>query len=443
MRHRKLLAPAGLALALAFPPGAAGQAVVEAPAPPAPPVPQIAGKAVVTGTSSSTSDREVSLTFFLSDGGRRVITLRNGVVLADGARVATYSTDGDVEREFRKLVAWTGMLSPDETVAAGRSWAVEGTFDGQDQAALAAISRQFAALTAAEVVPPPPLPSADVADAAEAVAEARSAARLAREEVARIRDRIRVDVRDRGRQGIEVEIDPEAHVWVDSPAEARLAPIGSLATGALGLAGTFLALCAIAFGASFFAGRQIDVMADTVSTSFARSFFVGLFAQPLILPILGALVVGLAMTVIGILLVPFAILAFAVTLAAAIVGGYLAVARVAGSGWMKRVHGDHGATPLGLLRSTACGLAIVLAVWLPAILFGWAPVAGDALVLVAALVTWGLATTGFGAAVLTRGGVRTTFGRRFHPPELPPATLYERPGGEISTGEWLHGRAAP
>jgi hypothetical protein len=43
--------------------------------------------------------------------------------------------------------------------------------------------------------------------------------------------------------------------------------------------------------------------------------------------------------------------------------------------------------------------------------------------------------------VLTRGGVRTTFGRQFHPPEIPSATLYERPGGEISTAEWLSGRA--
>jgi hypothetical protein len=145
--------------------------------------------------------------------------------------------------------------------------------------------------------------------------------------------------------------------------------------------------------------------------------------------------------VIGILLVPVAIVAFAATLAAAVVGGYLAVARVAGSAWMMHRRGDHGDSSLGLLRSIAWGLAIVLAVWLPAILLGWVPVAGDALLVVATLVTWALATTGFGAAVLTRGGVRTTFGRRFHPPAIPSATLYERPGGELSTSEWLAGRA--
>jgi hypothetical protein len=433
MRLRKLLAPTGLVIALAFPVALTGQTAAVAPAPPVPPVPQGGGQAVVTGTSSSTSDREASLTFFLSDGSRQVITLRAGSVLANGQRIATYARDGDVEREFRRLVAWTSTLPPDEAVAATKAWALEGTFNGQDQVALSAISGQFATLAAGETVPAPVFPSDAALEAASVGArEARDAARHARDEVARIRDRIRVSVRDQIRDNIQVQPEPAANI---------VAPLGGLASGALGLGGTFLALCAIAFGASFFAGRQIDVMADTVSTSFARSFFVGLFAQPLILPVLGALIVGLTITVVGILLVPVAIVAFAATLAAAVVGGYLAVARVAGSAWMMHRRGDHGDSSLGLLRSIAWGLAIVLAVWLPAILFGWVPVAGDALLVVATLVTWALATTGFGAAVLTRGGVRTTFGRRFHPPQIPSATLYERPGGEISTSEWLAGRA--
>jgi hypothetical protein len=121
-----------------------------------------------------------------------------------------------------------------------------------------------------------------------------------------------------------------------------------------------------------------------------------------------------------------------------VIGGYLAVARVAGSAVMRRRLGRHDASVLGLLQSFAWGLAIILAVWLPAVLlWGWVPVAGDALAWLAAMVTWALITTGFGAAVLTRGGVRTTFGRRFRAPELPPATLFEEPGPEISTAEWM------
>ncbi|MDH4045587.1 MAG: hypothetical protein OEY20_06865 [Gemmatimonadota bacterium] len=428
MSHRNLLAPLGLVLALVIPATLPAQTAVAAAAP------QVADQAVVTGTSSSVSAREASLTFFLSDGGQRVITLRDGAVLVNGEQIATYATDGDVEREWRRLVAWTATLSPDEAVAASRDWAVEGSFDGQDQAALRAITGQFAALTPDEVVTVAHGPPEHLEEALVAAAEAREAGRIARDEIARVRDVIRVNVRDRVRDNVRIAVGPEPHV-------SMVTPFGGLASGLLGLGGTFAALCAIAFGASFFAGKQIDVMADTVSTSFGRSFFVGLFAQPLILPALVAVLVGLTLTVIGILLVPVAIVAFAATLAAAVVGGYLAVARVAGSGLMQRLRGHHGTHPLGLLQSIAWGLAIVLAVWLPAILLGWLPVAGDALVWLAALVTWGLATTGFGAAVLTRGGVRTTFGRRFKPPELPAATMFEHPGPEISTGEWLSSKA--
>jgi len=431
MRHISALTLTGFLLALTLPGTARGQAVDRPPAPPKPVVPGT----VVTGLSSSASPTEATLTFFLSDGGTRVIALRDGTVLVDGDKVATYQPGGDVEREWRKLVAWTSTLSPDEAVAVTHHWAVSGTFDGQEQNALRSLSTEFARLHA-EADVPAPAPSDDMADAAVAAMGARDAARSARAEVARVRDEIRNSVRvavrqHRGEDFATQEFATQQHF---------VSPVGTIFGGVLGLGGTFLALCAIAFGSSFFAGRQIDVMADTVSTSFARSFFVGLFAQPLIVPALGAVIVGLTLTVIGVLLIPVAFIGFVVALAAAVLGGYLAVARVAGSAWTKRVRGTHGDSPVALLQSIAAGLAVVLAVWLPAILLGWMPVAGEALTWLAAIVTWGLATTGLGAAVLTRGGVRTTFGRRFVPPELPAATLYEQPGPEISTGEWLSGR---
>jgi hypothetical protein len=356
-----------------------------------------------------------------------VIALRDGAVLADGERIATYAARGPLETAWRSLVTWLGELSPDEAVAVTRVWQVEGT-SPEDAAALAAVRTRLAALSAVEAVAPPAGPPDEIADAVAAVVAARTDARHARDIARAVREQVRHAVPAR----IEI-VEPTA----PSPRAAFLAPVGSALGGLLGLGGAFAALCAIAFGTSFFAGRQIDVMADTVSTSFARSFFVGLFAQPLVLPALGAVIVGLALTVVGILVIPVAIVAFAATLAAAVVGGYLAVARVAGSAWVHRLRGDHARDPMGLVRSIAWGLAIVLAVWLPAVLLGWLPVAGQALTWLAALVTWGLATTGFGAAVLTRGGVRTTFGHRFQPPELPPATLFERPGPEITTGEWM------
>jgi len=415
MRRSDLVALLGLAIAAGLPPRvAAGQ-----------------DKHVV-GYSVTTSSREATAGFDLADGSSLRIALRNGDVLVDGVQAGRYQPGGALERQWREVLGRSASLTTDQAVALLHEWQVRG-LTGDDARALGVIGRQLAGLRAAEVVPVPPAPAADVAPALAAADEAVAAARDSTLAVAeRIRDavsRIRVDPRIRVRDLPEPEIATNA-----------VAPFAGATSAVLGLLGTFVALCAIAFGTSFFAGRQLDVIADTVHTSFARSFFVGLFAQPLILPAFAAMLVALAVTVVGVLVIPVAIVAFLATLLAAALGGYLAVARVAGSAWMLRRHGDHGTEGFGILRSVATGLGIVLAVWLPAAVFGWVPVAGAVLTWTAAVTTWAFATTGFGAALLTRGGVRTTFGRRFVPPALPPATLYEQPGPEISTAEWLGGR---
>ena len=439
MRLSKALARTGLYVIFAA--AVPGMLAAQAAAPKAQ-----KGGPVVTGMSSSSSSHGASVTFFLSDGAKRVIALRGGEVLVDGKQVASYDPGGDVERNWRGLVAWAGNLSPDEAVAAGQHWAVEGSFGGEDQKALEAITNAFGRLTPAEKVAAPTQPAnlAETVASSEAVVAAGDAAESARviaHGISRdLGNEIRDQIRDQIRNSVRVTIPSPARF---DPAEAPqpqasfVSPIEPLMAGVLGLGGAFLALCAIGFGASFFAGRQIDVMADTIATSFGRSFFVGLFAQPLVLPVFVAMIVGLALTVVGVLLIPVAIAAFVVTLVAAVIGGYLAVARVAGSGWMHRVRGDHGTDAMGILRSIAWGLAIVLAVWLPAILLSWVPAVGGPLMVLAIAATWVLATTGFGAAVLTRGGVRTTFGRRFHPLPLPDGSMFEQPGPEISTGEWM------
>jgi hypothetical protein len=166
-------------------------------------------------------------------------------------------------------------------------------------------------------------------------------------------------------------------------------------------------------GFVFFAPRQLSVVADTVWHSFGRSFLAGLFAQPLILPAFGMLLVGLALTVVGILLVPVAVVAFVLAVLVAAVGGYIAVARTVGEIYLRRrmARGASVAT-WGSYRYIVYGLAGLLATWLPAIAFGWIPVAGDILLVAAALITWVFATAGFGASILSRGGLRGTFVRK-------------------------------
>jgi hypothetical protein len=417
MRRSELVALAGLVIAAGVPPRAA-----------------TAQDRHIVGYSVTTSSREAAAGFDLSDGSSVHVALRNGEVLMDGERVGTYQPGGPLERQWREVLAWTGSLTTDQAVAALRHWQVRG-LTGDDAKSFAAIERRLAGLQAAVAVPVPPAPDVtpppDIGPALAAAASARDSALVIAERVRDAVSRIRVEPR--------VRVGDNAPVVIETGPSA-VAPFAGVVGGALGLFGTFVALCAIAFGTSFFAGRQLDVVADTVHTSFARSFFVGLFAQPLLVPALGAMVVGLALTIVGVIVIPVAIVAFFAALAAALLGGYLAVARVAGSAWMLRRHGNHGTEGFGILRSVAAGLAILLAVWLPVVVFGWVPVAGTVLTWTAAVTTWALMTTGFGAAILTRGGVRTTFGRRFAPPILPPATLFEEPGPEISTAEWLGGK---
>jgi hypothetical protein len=384
------------------------------------------------------SAREAGLGFQFRDGGSLQITFRGGQVLMDGATVGAYQPGGALDRQWRQFLAWAGTAGADEAVAVARAWKPEG-LEGNEAQVVETVKARLNQLVPINAVAPPaqPAPDADleaqIAAAAEAAREAEVAAEVARGIGRDVGDRVRRSIQESMRN--QIRIDAEPQVWVSS--ESRLSPVGAVFSGVLGLLGTFVALTAIAFGVSFFAGRQLDVVADTVSTSLVRSFFVGLFAQPLIIPAFGAMIAGLTLTVIGILVIPVAAIGFVVALLAAALGGYLAVARVAGSAWIRRRTGDHGVEGFGILRSVAWGLAILLAVWLPAAVLGWVPVAGTLLTWCAAVFTWMLMTTGFGAALLTRGGVRTSFGRRFQPPALPPSTLFESPAPEISTGEWL------
>jgi hypothetical protein len=185
-----------------------------------------------------------------------------------------------------------------------------------------------------------------------------------------------------------------------------------IADGIASLVGAFTALAALGFGFTYFAPRQLEVVADTTIKSFGRSFFTGLFAQPLVPVVMGLLVLGLVLTIIGIITVPVAIAGGIAVLATAGVGGYLAFARAAGELYLRRrmARGEYtGSTDP--YRFLLYGVAALLSIWVPAVLFGWVPVAGPFFVMLAGLATWAAATVGFGAVILSRGGVLGTFGR--------------------------------
>lgn len=212
----------------------------------------------------------------------------------------------------------------------------------------------------------------------------------------------------------DVDEDVDVHVDRDVPRAAPSA-LDRLFRDVRNVVGAFIAFAMMGFGAVFFGRRYLEIVADTASHSFGRSLVVGLLGQLLVLPTFAMLIVGLVFTIVGILLLPFVIPAFIVAACVAILGGYLAVAHAVGEKVTRRrmATGAFVRAPnaYGYLFT---GLVALLGLWAAAALFGWAGPIVILFQVAAGIVTWLAATAGFGAVLLSRGGLRETFaGRHF------------------------------
>ena len=230
------------------------------------------------------------------------------------------------------------------------------------------------------------------------------------------------EVRDEGGEiGGEVRTFRSSSV-LQAPVQAHAPPapgaIETMFRRAAGIVGVFLTLGALGFGLVMFGRPNLEVVSDTVSHSFGRAFATGLLGQLLLLPTFGMLVVGLILSVVGIVLLPFAVVVYALLVVVGAVGGFLAVAHAMGETYTRRrmALGAIIGSP-NSYRYLLVGLAALAAFWAAWAIFGWVPVAGDLIRGAAILVTWLLATAGFGAALLSRAGLRENFAGRLIAPE--------------------------
>jgi hypothetical protein len=220
---------------------------------------------------------------------------------------------------------------------------------------------------------------------------------------------------------------------VESPAAIAARPgrpmsaVDAVFTDVRNVVAVFVACAMLGFGIVFFGRRHLEVVADTTTHSFGRSLTVGLLGQLLLLPTFAMLIVGLALTLVGILLIPFAMVAFMAAVTVALVGGYLAVAHAVGETFTRRrmAHGAFVRAPnaYGYLFT---GLVGLLGLWAAAALTGWMGPVVLVFRIAAIIVTWLAATTGFGAVLLSRGGLRETFAGR-HAGELSDEYLWATP----------------
>lgn len=169
--------------------------------------------------------------------------------------------------------------------------------------------------------------------------------------------------------------------------------------------GWFAVMLLVGLGVLVFASSYLDGVVDVLHESFWRSFFVGIAGELGVFPVMLLLVTALAITIIGALLIPFAVVAFVFAVAGLATLGFIAVAQLTGGSVggrdVERLSARGSA-----LRAVVVGVSLYMGLWVVATAMGAVPAAGVALRVVALLVTYVAVTAGFGAALLSRGGTR-------------------------------------
>jgi len=166
--------------------------------------------------------------------------------------------------------------------------------------------------------------------------------------------------------------------------------------------GWFAILLFIGIGVLLFAEKNLDGVVAALEQHFSHAFWTGVLAQLAAIPALLLLVLGLAISLIGILLIPFAVVAYVTALAGLVTLGFLAVSRFTGRAFFQDATGSRKVH----LRSMSLGLTVYLGLWLLAAAFAWNPVIGSVLRAVALAGCWVALTFGLGATILTRAGTR-------------------------------------
>ncbi|HEY0995911.1 MAG TPA: polymer-forming cytoskeletal protein [Gemmatimonadaceae bacterium] len=166
--------------------------------------------------------------------------------------------------------------------------------------------------------------------------------------------------------------------------------------------GWFGILLIIGFGVLTFSEPALNSVVEALEEKFGRAFAYGLLAQLAAIPLLLLLVVALAISVIGILLIPFAVVAYLIGLTGLLVLGFVAVARFTGAALWREPAQARSAARGANLRALATGLALYAALWVASAAFTWSPFAGVMLRTIALAITWVALTLGLGAVVASR-----------------------------------------
>jgi len=171
--------------------------------------------------------------------------------------------------------------------------------------------------------------------------------------------------------------------------------LGSLAAAFLWLVVLLLVGTFVLFFLRDYFKRAVEV----VTNETGRSLLTGVLGGIASIPALIAIIVALAITIIGAFLIPIGVAAFLVAVSGIAILGFLAVAQVTGIAIAGKREAE---TPAGQeLQYLYTGIMAFSGMWIVAAAFTWFPILGSILRMLAFSVTFVAVATGFGAVILS------------------------------------------
>jgi|SRR5579862_4920544 len=168
----------------------------------------------------------------------------------------------------------------------------------------------------------------------------------------------------------------------------------------------FALLLMLGIGVLTFAEEQLDHVTSTLRDHFGRSAWYGLVGEIAFAPVLALITLALIITVVGILIVPFAAAAYAALGVGAGTLGFIAVAEATGTAIL-RTHTQASLTPRGAqLRAIVTGIAVYGGMWVLSAVLGDTTGVGLGVRSIVVTVTVVAVTVGYGAVLLWRFDVR-------------------------------------
>ena len=378
----------------------------------------VAGQArTVVSNQLAISQTEAVLHLEFADNGTLDIALSAGSVTIDGEERGSFERGGALDTAWRNLLAEIVSLSDGPLGQALQDWEAPASLADRalDLAQLLDRTLEDALLTADVSASADPEPAV-VIDATDPDLG------LSVEALAELSSRIRLEIREELENELELELrgelrDELRREFRDAGEASRgfrpLRAVGRGITEVVGDLIAFLVLSLLALGAVYFAKDNLELVADTAQRNPMRAGMVGLAGAFLVLPtwLLGS--VALAVSVVGIIALPFWALLFPVAVALGAGLGYLAVARNIGE-WVasRDIKGLEWLRPSNTFYAVTAGIGALLAFSVSASILDIVPFFGFFSGLLATLGTMALVATvliGFGAVLLTRGGRQADF----------------------------------